>query len=200
MKKFWLFIAIYYFTLWMSQTFWYLEKTAFCHIENQNISIFFKEQDWTKKCKIYLDTVRQLSLERYNEVILIQKYISQWDDILYRKRILKEKESELLQLINLKFQIESYIKSFENTFFDKYKTIVKSYMESYYLDLETQYYILINQKISWNKHDTESHSLKISEIEQQMKNVSNILNSKSLDEMFDIFPNYIYLKQKLLWK
>ena len=70
-------------------------------------------------------------------------------------------------------------------------------MELYYSDLETSYYVLINQNQSSR---SANYSTKIAKIEQQMWNVSHVLNAKTLDEIMEVVPTYIYLKRQLAWE
>jgi hypothetical protein len=66
-------------------------------------------------------------------------------------------------------------------------------MQNYYSDLETQYYILVNQ----SKKDVSEDSLEIAQLEQQMWNVSHILDAKNLDDIMEVVPSYIYLKKQI---
>ena len=180
-----------------SQSFWYLESKVYCNIENKNVTIFMKNEGWTTKCKIYLDTIYQLSLKKYNEISTIRSYIQQWDDVYYWKKILEEKNSELLQLVNYRSQIKTAIDKFESALFDKYYNILQKPMKTYYSELELDYHVLSNQKVL---HGKSNHSLKLAQIEQQMWNVNHILNAKKLDEIMEVISSYIYLKKQIEWK
>lgn len=197
MRKFWIFILLAYATLLSSQTFWYLENIVYCNVENKNITIFIKNEEWTAKCQTYLDTIYQLALKKYNEISTIRSYIDQGEDIYYRRNVLEEKKSEFLQLVNYRAQIKNAIEKFESALFDKYYAILQRPMQRYYSDLETQYYILVNQDASLRKSD---HSLKLAELEQQMWNTSHILNAKKLDDIMEVISSYIYLKNQIEWK
>ena len=197
MRKFWIFILLAYATLLSSQTFWYLENIVYCNVENKNITIFIKNEEWTAKCQTYLDTIYQLALKKYNEISTIRSYIDQGEDIYYRRNILEEKKSEFLQLVNYRAQIKNAIEKFESALFNKYYAILQRPMQRYYSDLETQYYILVNQDASLRKSD---HSLKLAELEQQMWNTSHILNARKLDDIMDVISSYIYLKNQIEWK
>lgn len=183
-------------TLSSSQVFWYLENTVYCSFENKNVTIFLKDWEWTVKCKTYLDTIYQLALAKYNEISAIHTYIEQWDDVYYWKEVLEQKKSEFLQLVNYRTQIKKAIDKFEWAFFEKYRSILEKPMQNYYSDLETQYYILVNQ----SKKDVSEDSLEIAQLEQQMWNVSHILDAKNLDDIMEVVPSYIYLKKQIEWK
>jgi hypothetical protein len=60
-----------------------------------------------------MDTIYQLALKKYNEITTIRSYIMQGEDVYYRKNILDEKNSELLQLVNYRNQIKTAIDKFE---------------------------------------------------------------------------------------
>jgi hypothetical protein len=59
-----------------------------------------------------------------------------------------------------------------------------------------QYYDLINQSSQAKSPDG---TLKIVHIEQQMWNVSRLLEAESLDDIMEIVPSYIYLKNQIGW-
>ena len=184
-------------TLSFSQTFWYLEDKVYCNLENNNVTIFIKNEEWTVKCQSYLDTIYQLALKKYNEISVILSYIDQWDDVYYRKEVLEDKKSEFLHLVNYRTQIKTAILKFESKLFDKYYVILQEPMKNYYSDLEAQYYILANQDVSLRK---SNHSLQLAQLEQQMWNINHVLNAKNLDDIMEIISSYIYLKKQIEWK
>ena len=184
-------------TLWFSQGFWYFEGRLFCNIDQQNVTIFFKNQEWTTSCQKYLDTIYQLAVQKYEEVSLIREYISQWEDLYYWRWVLEEKKLELSQLINYRIQIKNAMTKFEDALFDRYYNLIKRDMELYYSDIETQYYILINTDKSLRKSDYLSM---VEKYEQQMRNVSHILNAENMDQMMEPVDSYLYLKKQLAWK
>ncbi len=184
-------------TLWFSQSFWYFEGRLFCNIDQQNVTIFFKNQEWTTSCQKYLDTIYQLAVQKYEEVSLIREYISQWEDLYYWRWVLEEKKLELSQLINYRIQIKNAMTKFEDALFDRYYNLIKRDMELYYSDIETQYYILINTDKSLRKSDYLSM---VEKCEQQMRNVSHILNAENMDQMMEMVSSYLYLKKQLQWK
>jgi hypothetical protein len=161
MRKIWLLVLVVCMTLLSSQTFWYLESKVYCNLENKNVTIFTKNEEWTVKCQTYLDTIYQLALKKYNEIWTIRSYINEWDDVYYRKRVLEEKKSEFLQLVNYRTQIKTAIDKFESALFDKYYNILYKPMQVYYSDLESQYYSLTNQDTSLRK---PNYSLKLAQI------------------------------------
>ena len=184
-------------TLLSSQSFWYLESKVYCNMENKNVTIFMKNEGWTVKCQTYLDTIYQLALKKYNEISAIRSYIDQGDDVYYRKKILEDKKAEFLQLVNYRTQIKTAIDKFESALFDKYYNTLHGPMQTYYADLESQYYILANQDILSRKSD---HHLKLAQLEQQMWNVNHVLNAKNLDDIMDVMSSYIYLKKQIGWR
>ena len=106
----------------------------------------------------------------------------------------EDKKSELLQLVNYRTQIKTAIDDFEMAIFNNYYESLQKYMETYYLDLETQYYILINQDYNLR---ADNYSVVVEELEQQMWNVSHVLNAKKLDDIMEVMSSYLYLKQQL---
>ena len=153
-----------------------------------------KNEEWTVKCKTYLDTIYWLALKKYNEISTIRSYIDQGDDIYYWKKILEDKKAEFLQLVNYRTQIKTAIDKFELALFDKYYDILREPMEIYYSDLQNEYLNMINQDASLRSSD---YSLRISQIQQQMWNVSRVLNAKNLDEIMSVVSSYIYLKKQI---
>ena len=190
-------MLLVFMTLLSSQTFWYLENKVYCNLENKNVTIFMKNEEWTVKCKTYLDTIYQLALKKYNEISAIRSYIQQGDDVYYWKNVLEDKNAEFLKIVNYRTQIKTAIDKFESALFDKYYYLLKKPMQTYYSDLEIQYYILANQDASLRKSD---YSLKLTQLEQQMWNVNHILNAKNLDEIMEVVSSYIYLKKQIEWR
>ena len=141
-----------------------------------------------------MDTIYQLALKKYNEISAIRSYINDGDDVYYRKKVLEEKNSELLQLVNYRMQIKTAIDKFESALFDKYYNILHKPMQVYYSDLESQYYSLVNQDVSLRK---SNHSLKLAQLEQQMWNVNHILTAQKLDDIMEVISSYIYLKRQI---
>ena len=190
-------MLVVFATLLSSQTFWYLESKVYCNLKNNNVTIFMNNEEWTVKCKTYMDSVYQLAVKKYNEILTIRSYIDQWDDVYYWTKILDEKKEEFLKLVNYRAQIKNAIDKFEAAIFDKYYDALQNYMKVYYSDLETEYYIMINQDYNlraWN------YSIKIEQIEQQMWNVSHVLNATKLDDIMEVMSSYLYLKQQLRWR
>ena len=197
MRKIWILMLVVFATLLSSQTFWYLESRAFCNLENKNVTIFLKNKEWTVKCQTYLDTIYQLALKKYNEISAILTYIDQWDDIYYRKEVLENKKSEFLHLVNYRTQIKTAIDKFETKLFEEYYAVLQSPMQKYYSNLEAQHYSMINQDISQR---SSNYMLKVAQLEQQMWNVSHVLEAKNLDDIMNVVSSYIYLKKQIEWK
>ena len=196
MRKIWIFILIVFVTSISGHTFWYLESKVYCNLKDKNVTIFMKNEEWTVKCQTYMDTVYQLAIDKYKEVQVIRSYINQWEDVYYWKKILDKKQSEFLQLVNYRAQIKAAIDKFEWALFDKYYDALQDYMTIYYSDLEIKYYTMINEDISSRPYN---YSIKIEQLEQQMYNVSYVLNAKKLDDIMNVMSSYIYLKQQLRW-
>ena len=197
MRRIWIFVLLLFITFTSNQTFWYYEDRVYCNFENNNVTIFLKDELWMTKCSVYIDTVYQLSLKKYEEIKTIRSYIAQWDDVYYRKEVLEQKKSELIQLINYRNQIKSAIAKFESKIFDNLYAVLEKPMKVYYSDLEMQYYILINQT---SPRDSLSNALMIAQMEQQLRNVSHIIEAKTLDDIMNVAPSYLYLKNILQWK
>jgi hypothetical protein len=99
--------------------------------------------------------------------------------------------------VNYRNQIKTAIDKFEWALFDKYYGLLQKPMQTYYSELEMQYYMLINSQIA-NK--TWDYSLKLAKIEQQMRNVNHILEAEKLDHIMEVLLSYIYLKREIEWK
>ena len=198
MRKIWIFILVMFMTLLFGQCFWYFENKVYCNIENQNVTVFLNNNEsWMLKCKTYLDGVYQMAAKKYKEILAIHSYIDQWEDVYYWNNILEEKNAEFIQLVNYRTQIKKAMDKFEWILFDKYYWILEWFMRSYYSELETEYYILINEDVSLRP---ANYSVRVARIEQQMQNVNYILNAKTLDNIMKTIPAYFYLKDKLLWR
>lgn len=197
MRKIWIFVLLTFITILSSQTFWYFENKAYCSFEDKNVTISIKKVEGSTKCRVYMDTIYQLALKKYNEISTIRSYIEQGEDAYYWKWILDEKNSELLQLVNYRTQIKTAIDKFEWALFDKYYNLLQRPMQTYYSDLEVQYYTLANTAPS---NRTWNYSLRLAQIEQQMWNVNHILKADKLDHIMEVLSSYIYLKREIEWK
>ena len=78
-----------------------------------------------------MDALYQMALQRYNEILLIRDYISQGEDLYYRKRILENKNSEFLQFVSYRTQIKTAMDKFETSLFNQYYSLLKREMEDY---------------------------------------------------------------------
>ena len=112
----------------------------------------------------------------------------------YWTKILEQKKSELLQLINYRTQIKNAIDKFEAAIFDRYYDSLQNYMKVYHSELEAQYYYLINQDY---RQRARNYNMKIEQLEKQMWNVSHVLNATKLDDIMEVMSSYLYLKQQL---
>ena len=197
MHKVGIFMLLVFMTLLSSQTFWYLESKVYCNLENKNVTIFMKNEEWSVKCQTYLDTIYQLALKKYNEISTIRSYIEMWDDVYYWRKVFEDKKSEFLNLVNYRSQIKTAIDRFETALFDKYYNNLQKPMHVYYSELEAQYYTLVDQDILLREAD---YSLRLVQLEQQMWNVKHVLNAKNLDDIMEVMSSYIYLKKQIEWK
>jgi hypothetical protein len=107
---------------------------------------------------------------------------------------LEDKKSELLHLVNYRTQIKTAIDRFETKIFVEYYALLQEPMQKYYSDLEAQYYTMINQDVSQR---SSNYMLKIAHLEQQMWNVSHVLEAKNLDDIMNVVSSYIYLKKQI---
>ena len=150
MRKIWIFISLLFVFILPRHVFWYLESSMYCNFENNNVTIFVKNEGWMAKCQTYLDTLYQLALKKYNEISAIYSYIDQWDDVYYWMELLGEKKTEFIQLVNYRVQIKTAIERFELALFVTYYEKLKKPMQAYLSDLEAQYYELNNQSYPRN--------------------------------------------------
>ena len=196
MKRFFVFIFWVILIWWFGSTFWYFENKVYCNIKDNNVTISLMNYSWTLKCKVYIDVIQQNALKKYDEIMAINSYIAQWEDVYYWKNVLESKKSDFLQLVNYRSQIISVVNRFESVLFNRYYDSLQKDMRIYYSDLEVQYYSLINQdtQVKWSKKE-----LMISQLKQQIENVSAIIEAESLDDIMKIVPSYIYLKKQIEW-
>lgn len=197
MNKIFMVILWIVFVLWFGSTFWYFEDKVYCNIENNDVTISLRNYSWTSKCKVYVDIIQQNALKMYDEIMLINSYIVQWEDVYYWKKLLEEKKSEFIELVNYRTQIVSVVNRFEKILFDKYYHWLQKEMKDYYLDLESQYYSLVNDV---SQKRWSGNGLKKTQLKQQMENVSSILDAKNLDDIIKVSSSYIYLKKQIEWK
>ena len=196
MKRFFVFILWVILIWWFGSTFWYFENKVYCNIKDNNVTISLMNYSWTLKCKVYIDVIQQNALKKYDEIMAINSYIAQWEDVYYWKNVLESKKSDFIQLVNYRSQIISVVNRFESVLFNRYYDSLQKDMRIYYSDLEVQYYSFINQdtQVKWSKKE-----LMISQLKQQIENVSAIIKAESLDDIMKIVPSYIYLKKQIEW-
>jgi len=189
-------MLLVYVSLVYSQVFWYFENKVYCDFENNDVTISIKKSEWVDRCEIYMNTIYQLALKKYDEVSAVRSYIAQGDDVYYWKEVLEKKKSEFIQLVNYRAQIEMAVNEFELALFDKYYNLLQKPLKTYYSELEMQYHVLVSENLS---KKTES-VLKIAQLEQQMWNVNHILMAKNMDDIMEVVSSYIYLKKQIEWK
>lgn len=196
MRKIWILTLVVFVTILSSQTFWFFENKVYCDFSNGNVTVFLKDEGWKIKCQTYLDSIYQLALKKYNEISTIRSYIKEWWDTYYWRDILEQKKSEFVQLVNYRVQIKTALDKFESVLFDRYYGILEWPMREYYVELDEEY----NKIVSNNGGIVDSYNPRLKNIEQQMWNVSRILNAEKLDEIIEVCSSYIYIKNRLEWK
>jgi hypothetical protein len=171
----------------------YLEDKMYCNFEQEQLTLYVKKEEGLQKCETYLQSLEQLTKEKYDEVLLILYYINQGDDVAYWKEILEITKKDFLKFLRYRTMIIEMIQSFEEKFFIKYQSTLAQELTPY-LEILQSHYLPLAQVAS-----PENKKLFIisQQVQQQIVTITTILHASSLDEIIQLIPAYLYLKQEL---
>ena len=176
----------------------YMEDKVFCTISKNSITITMDKNN-NYKCSEYLSVLSQAINAEYNDVIAIQKLISQWYDVEYRKEIRDDKRENIKRMIVVKDQIENAIKEFDLNLFSKIKEYivytVSPYMTSYKKALKS----INNINKQWEKL-TNDIKKKIKYLEEDITVLNNIIWATDYDTLIKNYNRHLYLKTQIEWK
>jgi hypothetical protein len=105
-------------------------------------------------------------------------------------------KQEFLKLLRYKTTITEMIQAFEEKFFIKYQGAIAESLTPYRKTLETQSFLLAAE--AQQNPTNEGLHITISQVQQQLLTIQKILQAPSLDELMELIPAYLYLKQQVV--
>jgi hypothetical protein len=171
----------------------YLEDKMYCSFEEEQITLYIKKEEGLQKCETYLQSLEQLTKKKYDELLLILYYIQQGDDVAYWKEIFEITKQDFLKFLRYKTTITEMIQSFEEKFLIKYQSALAQELTPYLEELQS-HSLSLTQIVS---PEDATLSIISQQIQQQILTITTILQATSLDEIIQLIPAYLYLKQAL---
>lgn len=193
-----LFTAILFTILFTNFSFAYVEDKVFCTIWNNSITVTM-EKNHNYKCKEYLSVLSQAINIEYNDIISIQKLISQGYDIDFWKEIRETKRDRLKKLLTLKEQIETAIAEFDSNLFIKMKDYIVYTVSPYQTKYKKILRHLNNYKDQWWKIPNDIKKT-IEYFQEEISVIDNIIEASDFDTLVKNFNRHLYLKNQIEWK
>ncbi|MDR2190677.1 MAG: hypothetical protein LBP53_05890 [Candidatus Peribacteria bacterium] len=120
------------------ESFAYLEDKIYCAFEEgQQLTLYLKKEEGIRKCEIYVNALEQLMKQKYDEILLVAQYISQGDDVIYRKEVFELTKQTFLKLVNYRTMLKENIQSFEQKFLLQYQSSLSQHLNDYLTKLST---------------------------------------------------------------
>ncbi|MDR0650997.1 MAG: sugar transferase [Candidatus Peribacteria bacterium] len=166
----------------------------YCKLENEQITLYVKKEEGLQKCETYIQSLEQLTKEKYDEILLILYYINQGEDIVYWQEILEITKKDFFKFLRYKTMIIEMIQTFEAKFLIKYQSALAQELTPY-LEILQSHYLPLTQAIS---PESEKIAIVSQQVQQQIITITTILQASSLDEIMQLIPAYLYLKQELI--
>ncbi len=193
-----LFTVIVFTILFTNFSFAYVEDKVFCTIWNNSITVTM-EKNHNYKCKEYLSVLSQAINIEYNDIISIQKLISQGYDIDFWKEIRETKRDRLKKLLTLKEQIETAIAEFDSNLFIKMKDYIVYTVSPYQTKYKKILRHLNNYKDQWWKIPNDIKKT-IEYFQEEISVIDNIIEASDFDTLVKNFNRHLYLKNQIEWK
>jgi hypothetical protein len=128
----------------------------------------------------------------YKDIMTIQKYIAQKEDILYRKPILDVKTKKADNLQTLRLKILKSMKSFETNLFEKSKNLfIKETKKE--KDKRTMVFSRYNSNTGIDLNRLSKQIIAIKEI---LDAIEKIEKAQDISTLTQSYKNYIYLKKQ----
>lgn len=173
-------------------SFSYFEEKMYCAISKDRIIISLDAKK-NHTCNVYIRYIETQMKKVYKDILVIQKYVDQKQDLGYRKPLKDDKVNLLNLLQNMRLNIISHMKTFESNLFETSK--------KYFLDSIADY-----QKNITNSLETllvledKSAARYVSLLQQQIGIIERISQATTFKQLDAYIQRYVYLKNQLLWK
>lgn len=189
--KYLLFILVVVFGLF-SKSFSYFEDKMYCEISKSKIVISLDAQK-NHACSVYIKYIETQMKKTYKDIIVIQKYVDQKQDLGYWKPLKDDKVNLLNLLQNMRLNILSHMKTFESNLFETSK--------KYFLDSISDYQNNLNNSLETLVALEDSSATRyVSLLQQQLGIIERISQATTFKQLDAYIQRYVYLKNQLLWK
>lgn len=176
----------------------YVEDKVFCTIWSNSITVTM-EKEHNYKCKEYLSVLSQAINTEYNDIISIQKLISQWYDIDFWKEVRETKRDRLKKILTLKEQIETAVTEFDTNLFVKMKDYIIYTVSPYQTKYKKVLKHLNNYKNQWGKIPSDIKR-KMDYFQEEISVIDNLIEATDFDTLIKNFNRHLYLKNLIEWK
>lgn len=176
----------------------YVEDKVFCTIWINSITVTM-EKEHNYKCKEYLSVLSQAINTEYNDIISIQKLISQWYDVDFWKEVRETKRDRLKRILTLKEQIETAVAEFDTNLFVKMKDYIIYTVSPYQTKYKKVLKHLNNYKNQWGKIPSDIKR-KMDYFQEEISVIDNLIEATDFDTLIKNFNRHLYLKNLIEWK
>ena len=177
---------------WPNKSFWYYENNMYCKLSPESIVISLNRKDWLL-CNVYVRSLEIAMKNTYLDMVSIQKFIDNRQDLWYRNPLKDEKTKYLASLQTVRLKILANMTAFEKSLLEKSKRYFLDSLVVYQQKLKTAL-----AKIGWSS-DFQSVEYK-NKIKQQLANIDYMSGAKTFETFILNFQKYLTLKDQLVWK
>jgi len=181
-------------------SFGFLEKRVYCIVDEDMIQVFlYKENAY--KCVDYVAGLEQSVRKLYQDMINVQKFVMQKQDVEYWQWVLTQLQWQLDHINFVKQSVRDRVQEFETNLFDKIMDYMWIYLEPYQDKLQVELYDFGE----WSVHNLSGALVNIAHdrvlfLQHELDVVWAVLHVESLEELIKHIPDYLYLKKNIWWK
>lgn len=166
----------------------------YCRLDAQSIFVTL-EPDGLYKCDEYIAALNNAIRNTAQEVLIIQEYIQQWDDGIYRQEVRAVLRDRIFRLQAMKKDITQATQLFNQWLFSKVSQALQIEMQSAVARLEYEQSIL--STYTWNQLIIQNRAWRIGE---QLIIIEQIKQIKTFQELIPLFSRYLYLQRMIQWQ
>gem|GEM_PF-1104159 len=158
----------------------------YCMIEQDSIQIALKKADNNAPCTEYLAAVQSLLKKVTNDLLLVQKYISRGEDVVFWMNVREVLRDRFLYIDGIRKNIEYTMTLFETNIFARFKIYLQFALVEYYDQL-------LDEQDHWGGALPTYHLL----IDEQITVIDSIWKAENFDEFLPLAQRYLYLRREL---
>lgn len=158
----------------------------YCMIEQDSIQIALKKADNNAPCTEYIAAVQSLLKKVTNDLLLVQKYISRGEDVVFWMNVREVLRDRFLYIDGIRKNIEYTMTLFETNIFTSFKKYLQYALIEYYDQL-------LDEQDRWGSDLPTYHLL----VNEQIAVVEDIREAQSFDEFLPLAQRYLYLRREL---